>query len=72
MNIPPLVMQLLQNHPQAKNNPMAQQLLQLINANDEKGIEQMGRNLCQTYGTSEEDAAKMAQNWANSFFGGNK
>lgn len=72
MNIPPLVIQLLQNAPQAKGNPMAQQLLQLINSNDEKGIEEMGRNLCKTYGSSEEEAAKMAREWANSFFGGNK
>ena len=66
-----LILNLLQNAPQAKNNPMAQQLLQLINSGDEKGIEQMARNLCQTYNTSEEDAKKMAQNWASSFFGGN-
>lgn len=72
MNIPPLVMQLLQNSPQAKNNPMAQQLIQLLNSGDEKGIEQMAKNLCATYNTSEEDAARMAQDWASSFFGGNK
>lgn len=71
MNIPPIVRKLLQNSPQAKNNPMAQQLLQLIDADDMSGIEQMGKNLCKTYNTSEEDAAKMAQEWASSFFGGN-
>lgn len=71
MNIAEQLFNLMMQRPEAKNNPMAQELARLVKAGDTAGIEQMGRNLCKTYNTSEEDAMKMAQNWASGFFGGN-
>ena len=71
MNIAEQLFNLMMQRPEAKNNPMAQELARLVKAGDVAGIEKMGRNLCQTYNTSEEDAKQMAQNWAMNFFGGN-
>lgn len=72
MNIAEQLFNALMQRPEAKNNPMAQELARLVKAGDAKGIEEMGRNLCKTYNTSEEDAQKMAQDWAMNFFGGNR
>lgn len=71
MNIAEKLFNLMMQRPEAKNNPMAQELARLVKAGDKEGIEKMGRNLCQTYNTSEEDAAQMAQDWAMNFVGGN-
>lgn len=71
MDIAEMLFKKLMQRPEAKNNPMAQELARLVKARDMAGIEEMGRNLCKTYNTSEEDAKQMAQNWASSFFGGN-
>ena len=72
MNFAEQLFKVLMARPEAKNNPMAQELARLVKEKDMEGIEKMGRNLCQTYNTSEEDAKKMAQDWASGFFGGNK
>lgn len=71
MDIAEMLFNKLMQRPEAKNNPMAQELARLVKVGDMAGIEEMGRNLCKTYNTSEEDAKQMAQNWASSFFGGN-
>lgn len=70
MNIPPMVMNMLMNSPQAKSNPMAQQLLTILRDGDDKAGEEMAMNLCQTYGCSKEEALKQAQEWASKAFPG--
>ena len=49
MNIAEQLFNLMMQRPEAKNNPMAQELARLVKAGDAAGIEKMGRNLCQTY-----------------------
>lgn len=71
MDIAEMLFNKLMERPEAKNNPMAQELARLVKEKDKAGIEQMGRNLCKTYNTSEDDAKQMAQSWASNFFGGN-
>lgn len=74
MNIPPMVMNMLMNSPQAKNNPMAKQLIQILNSGDNAAGEEMAMNLCNTYGVSKEEAIQQAQQWAQGFpgFNGNQ
>lgn len=42
-----MVMQLLQNN---KNNPLAQQMIAMMNGGDARGLEQMARNIAQQRG----------------------
>lgn len=63
MNIQQFAMNLIQNSPQFKNNPRAQNLIDIIRSNDQqRGIE-AAENLCKTYGTSKEDALSMARSF---------
>lgn len=58
-------MNLIQKNPQVANNPMAKQLIDVIqNGSDEQG-RQIAENLCQTYGTTKEQALADAKK----FFG---
>lgn len=68
MNLQQMAMMMLQNNPNIKNNPMAQQALQIIQSGDNAAGEQMAMNLCQTYGVSKEQAIKQAQEWAKGAF----
>lgn len=58
-------MNMIRNNPQIANNPMAQNMLNVIQSGDNRAGEQLANNLCQTYGISREDALKQAQQ----FFG---
>lgn len=42
--------QILSNMLKGNNNPMAQNIINMMNNNDSKGIEQLARNLCRSKG----------------------
>lgn len=62
-NIQQFAMQMLQRRMPAnsRNNPMANNLIQIIQNGDQKSGEQMARNICQSMGVSIEDATQMAR-----------
>ena len=43
-------MQQIMNSPQFKNNPMAQNVIELRNKGDVKGLEELARNVCKEKG----------------------
>lgn len=61
-----LAMRALQAYPEVlQNNPRAQELASLIQSNDANRGMQVANNLCNSYGTSREDALSLA----GKFFG---
>lgn len=65
MSIQQIVNSLLQNNPNIKNNPNAQEMLNVIMSNDSVKGEQIARNLCQTYGLTKEEAVQKARQFFN-------
>ena len=54
---------LMQQHPEVANNPRNKEMLDAIkNNNEEKGI-QIAMNLCNTYGSTKEDAIAKAKSY---------
>lgn len=68
MNIPPMVLNMLTT--QMKDNPMAQQFVQILQSGDNKAGEEMAMNICQSYGVSKEEALQKAHEWAKNAFPG--
>ena len=54
-------MGMINQNPQVRNNPQTQQFLQILQNGDVARGEQMARNLCKTFNTSEEDAIRQAR-----------
>lgn len=54
---------MVRKNPNVVNNPQAQSYIDTIQSGDKQKIEQLARNLCQTYGVSVEEAAKQARNY---------
>lgn len=65
MGIREFALQMLNNSPQLKNNPQAQEMMRVIQENDSVKGQQIAENLCNTYGMSKEEAT----NQAKRFFG---
>lgn len=65
MGIREFALQMLNNSPQLKNNPQAQEMIRVIQENDSVKGQQIAENLCNTYGMSKEEAT----NQAKRFFG---
>lgn len=67
----PNPMQILQfaikQRPDLMNNPQFRSYAEVIQRGDPKEMEELGRNLCNTYNTSPENAFQMAQNRFNRF-----
>ena len=56
---------MIANNPRVKDNPLAQQYLQVImNGQSEEGA-RIAENLCKTYGISKEDAVSRAKVFFN-------
>jgi hypothetical protein len=58
-------MNLINRNPQVANNPMARQLIQVIQSGNETQGQQIAENLCQSYGISRDQALTDAKR----FFG---
>lgn len=71
----PFVQMLLQNamnSPVVRNNPNAQQWLQVIQNGDAQAGEQIARNICNSYGMTPEQASQQAQNGLFGMFSGRR
>ncbi len=60
-----LLDQLLQRNPQIQTNPLAKNMMNVLQNGDAAKGEEIARNLCQSYGVSPEQAYNMAMQ----FFG---
>ena len=56
-----LVNSLLSNNPRISQNPMARELINIVQSGDAKRGEQIADNLCRTYGISRQDAIANAR-----------
>lgn len=56
---------MIQNNPNLPNAPWVNEAISAIMNNDEKKGEQIANNLCQSFGTSREEALKMARERLN-------
>lgn len=56
---------IISKNPQIANNPNAQEMIQVIKSGDFKRGQQIAQNLCQSNGTTPEEAVKQARG----FFG---
>lgn len=66
------VISMIKKNPQIANNPQAQEYLKILESGDSARGEEVARNLCETYGVSQEDGVKQAKSFFNNFpFGGN-
>lgn len=54
--------QILSNMLKWNNNPMAQNIISMMNNNDSKGIEQLARNLCRSKGIDPDQMMNDIQN----------
>lgn len=64
-NVMDFALSMLERNPNLGNNPNAQAMLSAIRNNDQRVGEQMARNICKSYGVSEQEA----YNQARRFFG---
>ncbi|MCR5254613.1 MAG: hypothetical protein K6D96_01655 [Acetatifactor sp.] len=62
MSNPNQFLQGLMSNNQIANNPMARNAIQMMQNKDEKGLEQMARNLCKERGV---DVDKLVQQFRN-------
>lgn len=53
-------MNAINRNPGITNNPMAQNMVQILQSGDAQKGQQMAENLCKTYGVSKEQATSMA------------
>lgn len=51
---------LLSRNPNVANSPQGRALVDILRSNDDARGRQMAANICQEYGVSEEEAARMA------------
>lgn len=64
-NLPQIAMQLLQQNQQIANSPQGQQLMQILQNGDVAAGEQMARNICASYGMTEQQMLMRALNFFN-------
>lgn len=60
-----LAISLLQQNPNVANSPQGQQFLQILKSGDVEKGKQMAQNICQSYGTTPEEAFKQAKTFFN-------
>lgn len=58
----------LNQNPRFRNNPQAQEMLEVIKTGDSKRGIEIANNLCETYGTTKDEAVSMAMNFMQSQF----
>ena len=58
-------LKMLQSNPNIASNPRAQEYLQIIQNGDNVRGEQIANNLCNTYGTTKEEALQKALRFFN-------
>lgn len=64
MNLNGIMQQALnaaRNNPNIANNPRNQELLNVLQSGDREKINQVGRNLCQSYGLTEDQAREQVR-----------
>lgn len=60
-----IALEALRRNPNVANSPQGQQFMQILQSGDtQKGIE-MAQNICQSYGTTPEEALKKAKGFFN-------
>lgn len=64
-NLINFAMGIISKNPQIANNPNAQEMIKVIQSGDFKRGQQIAQNLCQSNGTTPEEAVKQARG----FFG---
>lgn len=65
MTMQDFALQLLEKNPNIANNPRAKHMVEVIKSGDSSEGEKLAKNLCQTYGVSEQDAVKQAMSFFN-------
>lgn len=60
-----LALLLLQKNPQIAQTPMGQQFAQALQSGDVSKLEQMGQNICNSNGVSQEEAYGRAKQFFN-------
>jgi len=61
MDLRTLALNMLERSPRVKNNPNAQNYINVIRNNDSETGEQIAMNLCKTYGVSPQEATQQAR-----------
>ncbi len=61
MNLKDMALRLMNANPKVKNNPQAQEFIQVIQSGDDARGQQIAQNLCDTYGVSKEEALNQAK-----------
>ena len=59
------VQQMMNQNPQVANNPLARELMGIIQSGDESRGQQIAENLCKTYGVNKNDAISQARKYFN-------
>lgn len=69
----PMIMNILnlalQRRPEMANNPMAKEIIQVLQNGDSKRGEELATNLCKSYGETKEQAVGHAQQFFNGMMG---
>lgn len=60
-----MALNMLKNNPNIANNPRNQEMISALQSGDENKCKQIAENLCQSYGTTPDEALKKARQ----FFG---
>lgn len=60
-----MAMNLLRNNPNIANNPRNREMIDALSSGDDTRCKQIAENLCQSYGTTPEEAIKKARQFFN-------
>lgn len=61
---------LIAKNPNIANNPRAKYALEVIKSGNQEAGEELARNLCSTYGSTQEEGVNLAVQWIQSLIGG--
>lgn len=61
MDLRSFALNLIQQNPNIRNNPNAQEMIRVIESNDAQRGQQLASNLCTSMGVSQKDAVAQAQ-----------
>lgn len=56
-------MRMMMQNPNVRNSPIGREFMDILQSGDQARGEQLASNLCQSYGTSKEDALNQARNF---------
>lgn len=65
MDLKQVALMALQTRPDIANTPQGQQFMQILQSGDDAKGQQMAKNICQSYGMSEEDAISKVRQFFN-------